>query len=203
MRWSDVEMFRAINSIVHYVFRAGHGQMKAESAAQVAVPFKYTLQAVSSRSSSSGTTGGGSPLGGSHPGVPGDWSSSGRVQEEMWIRTQEKEVREDEERLYQRELGKIEGELEDLLIDEYMTDEAKAKIIHWKMKLVDCLTSSTHSHSSTALRTPSEAVLDTQSLQSLHLSELDNLLHIESVDLSDKAKRALVDWKLNGDWGAK
>jgi len=201
MRWSDVEMFRAINSIVHYVFRGARAG-KAETFAQV-VPFKYTLQAVNSRSSSSGMTGGGDPLGGTHPGVPGDWSNAGKVKEEMWIRSQEKEVREDEERLYQRELGKIEAELEDLLIDEYMTDEAKTKIISWKMKLVDCLTSSAHSHKSTALRTPSEAVLDTQSLQSLHLSELDNLLHIEGVDLSDKAKRSLVDWKLKGDWGAQ
>jgi hypothetical protein len=199
MRWSDIEMFRAISDLFRFVFRAGGPKLTVGSGTNraVPVPFKFTLQAVSSRSSSSNSSSIGGRGEGTHLGMPGDWSSKGKVNEEIWVRDHEQATREDEERLYKLELGKIETELEDLLIDEYMTAEAKGKIIAWKMKLVDCL-SPFNSNKAPSKRNPNEAVLDAQTIQSDTLSDLDNLLHLEGLDLSDKAKRSLIDWKLGG-----
>jgi len=135
-----------------------------------------------------------SSSGADHTGVTvGDWTSKEKVEEAIWVKEHEKEEASMLKlRLLKEELQLLEGQLEDILVDEWTDDKAKAKLVQWKMKMFECL-SATRPGSS-----PLEQVIDIQEKQAQLLSELENVCHIEGVDLSNKAKRMLVDWALKG-----
>ena len=131
----------------------------------------------------------------SHPGMPSrDWSIHAKVAEEIWVRDKEKEESQDfvmlKARLHHDELLALEGQLEDILVDEFTTPQAKAKLVDWKVKMFECLAATRPGVS------PLEMVVKTQDDQVSLLTDLENLLHIEGIDISDKTKRALVNWKM-------
>ena len=147
------------------------------------------------QSSSSSSTSSGSGEAGSHPGMPSrNWSLHAKVAEEIWVRDKEKEESQDtallKARLHRDELLALEGQLEDILVDEFTTPQAKAKLVDWKVKMFECLAATRPGVS------PLEMVAKTQEDQVSLLTDLENLLHIEGIDISDKTKRALVNWKM-------
>lgn len=156
-------------------------------------PFRFRVLAVNSSTSDTSSE---------HPGMTGDWTLKEKVAEEQWIRSHEKELKEEDAilkaSLQKKEIGKLEGELEDILIDEFISDASKKQLISWKMKVAECIMGSEGqpNHAPSSITSPAEKVLSAQVHQAQLLSELENLLHVEGVDLSEKAKRTLIDWKL-------
>jgi len=127
----------------------------------------------------------GIPTGTDHPGVTlGDWTSKGKVEETLWIRDQEKQ---DRDSLLAHQLTSLEGQLEDILVDEFITESAKGRLMDWKIKMFVCL-------NKTGDASPLEQVIDAQSAQVHALSELESLLESENADLSLHCKHHLVDW---------
>lgn len=205
MKVSEVFVIRALlrgisilacplrRSAVPFNSAAKHVSMSSSSGSEEGPPFfRFGSPIPSSHGPSDKhakmSSGSGIPTGTDHPGVTlADWTSKGKVDEMLWIRDQEKQ---DRDSLLKHQLTELEGQLEDILVDEFITESTKGRLMDWKIKMFVCLGKSGES--------PLEKVIVAQSAQAHALSELESLLESENADLSLHCKHHLVDWYMKG-----